>query len=66
MFFRHVLLILYAESNVTMDFYKKYGSSDENRRVELIQKIETAMNKLTLEELESLHYDMMTKNYIND
>ena len=49
-----------------MDFYKKYGSSDENRREELIQKIEVAMNNLTLEELESLHYDMMTKNYIND
>ena len=49
-----------------MDFYKKFGSSDENRREELIQKIEAAMNNLTLEELESLHYDMMTKNYIND
>ena len=48
-----------------MDFYKKYGSS-ENRREELIRKIEAAISILTLEELEALHYDMMTKNYIND
>jgi phosphopantetheine adenylyltransferase len=47
---------------VTMDFYKKYGSSD-SRRDELIKKIEAAVNNLTLEELEALHYDMMTKNY---
>ena len=48
-----------------MDFYKKYGSS-ENHREELIRKIEAALNNLTLEELEALHYDMMTKNFIND
>ena len=48
-----------------MDFYKKYGSSD-SRREELIRKIEAAVSNLTLEELEALHYDMMTKNYIND
>ncbi|MBO4564629.1 MAG: hypothetical protein J5720_04280 [Bacteroidaceae bacterium] len=49
-----------------MDFSKKYDFSDENRREELIKKIEAAVNNLTLEELESLHYDMITKNYIND
>ena len=54
----------YQEDN-DMNFYKKYGSSD-SRREELIRKIEAAVNNLTLEELEALHYDMMTKNYIND
>lgn len=49
-----------------MDFYKRYGLSGENRREELIRKIEAAVNNLTLEELEALHYDMMTKNFIND
>ncbi len=49
-----------------MDFYKKYGLSGENRREELIRKIEAAVNNLTLEELEALHYDMITKNFIND
>ena len=48
-----------------MDFNKKYGSSEDHRE-ELIRQIEAAVNNLTLEELEALHYDMMTKNYIND
>lgn len=43
-----------------------YSSSDEYRREELIKKIEHAVNNLTLEELEALHYDMITKNYINE
>lgn len=49
-----------------MDFNKMYSSSDEYRREELIKKIEHAVNNLTLEELEALHYDMITKNYINE
>ena len=49
-----------------MDFYKTYSASGEYRREELIKKIERAVSNLTLEELEALHYDMMTKNYIND
>ena len=49
-----------------MDFNKLYSSSDEYRREELIKKIEHAVNNLTLEELEALHYDMITKNYINE
>ena len=46
-----------------MDFYNRYRPSDEHRREELIRKIEAAVNSLTLEELEALHYDMLTKNY---
>ena len=49
-----------------MDFSKTCGSSDEYRREELIRKIEHALNSLTLDELEALHYDMITKNYINE
>ena len=49
-----------------MDFYNTYNSSDEYRREELIRKIEHALNTLTLEELEALHYDMITKSYINE
>ncbi|MBO7067342.1 MAG: hypothetical protein J6W52_01495 [Bacteroidaceae bacterium] len=49
-----------------MDYNKMYSSSEEYRRDELIKKIEHAVNKLTLEELEALHYDMITKNYINE
>lgn len=49
-----------------MHFNRSFGSSDEERREELIKRIERAINGLTLEELEALHYDMLTKNYINE
>ena len=49
-----------------MDFNKTYSASDEYRGEELIKKIERAVNNLTIEELEALHYDMTTKNYINE
>ena len=40
--------------------------SDDYRRDELIRIIEHSVEKLTLQELEALFYDMSTKNYIND
>ena len=46
-----------------------FGHFDEDcsvRRERLLQSIRQAIEKLTLEELEALHYDMATKNYIND
>ena len=43
-----------------------FGQSDEYRREELIRIIEYSIQKLTLQELESLYYDMSTKQYIND
>lgn len=43
-----------------------FGQVDEFRRDELIRLIEHAIEKLTLEELEALYYDMSTKSYIND
>ena len=49
-----------------MSYYNSFTSSNEYRREELIRKIEHAVNNLTLEELEALHYDMITKNYINE
>ena len=54
----------------TDNFYRNRlstgGQSDEYRREELIRSIERSLDKLTLQELESLYYDMSTKNYIND
>ena len=49
-----------------MAYKERFGVSDEFRREELIQKIEHALEKLTLQELEALYYDMSTKTYIND
>ena len=49
-----------------MSRYHSFSSSDEYRREELIKRIEHALSSLTLDELEALHYDMITKNYINE
>jgi hypothetical protein len=43
-----------------------FGQSDDFRRDELIRIIEHFVEKLTLQELEALYYDMTTKSYIND
>lgn len=40
--------------------------SDDFHREELIRVIEHSVEKLTLQELEALYYDMSTKNYINE
>ncbi len=49
-----------------MLYTDRFGQSEEYRREELIRKIENSVEKLTLQELEALYYDMSTKNYIND
>ena len=43
-----------------------FRQSDDYRRDELIRVIEHSVEKLMLQELEALYYDMSTKNYIND
>ncbi len=49
-----------------MAYTGRFGQSEEYRREELIRIIERSVEKLTLQELEALYYDMSTKNYIND
>lgn len=49
-----------------MAYTERFGQSEEYRREELIRIIEHSVEKLTLQELEALYYDMSTKNYIND
>ena len=46
-----------------MAFSNRFGQSDEYRREELIRKIEHSLESLTLQELEAVYYDMVTKNY---
>lgn len=45
-----------------------FTQSDDNdtRRHELIAKIERAVEKMSLSELEALSYDMFTKGYIEE
>ena len=49
-----------------MAYTSRFGQSDDYKREELIRRIEHSLQKLTLQELESLYYDMSTKNHIND
>lgn len=42
----------------------RFAMSEEYRREELVRTIERTVESLTLVELEALHYDMITKNYI--
>ena len=42
----------------------RFVMSEEYRREELVRTIERTVESLTLAELEALHYDMITKNYI--
>ena len=49
-----------------MAYTGRFGLSDNYRREELIRVIEHSVEKLTLQELEALYYDMSTKNYIHE
>ena len=58
-----------AYINNSSIFDSRENQSEEQqayRREVLIGNIEVALSKMTLQELEALHYDMSTKNYIND
>ena len=49
-----------------MAYFGSFTQTEEYRREELIRKIEHALENLTVQELETLYYDMTTKSYIND
>jgi len=49
-----------------MAYFERFTQSGDGRRDELIRIIEHSVEKLTLQELEALYYDMTTKNFIND
>lgn len=49
-----------------MKVFTHFGSDDEARRAELIRIIEHSVEKLTLGELESLYYDLVSKDYVRE
>ena len=49
-----------------MAYMNRFSQADEHRRDELIRIIEHSVEKLTLQKLEALYYDMTTKSYISD
>ena len=48
-----------------MNFNNRLTGSDEYRREEIIKNIERALQRLSLNELEALSYDMLTKGYLD-
>lgn len=52
--------------SLSMSYIGNLNQPDEYRRDELIRIIERSVERLTLQELEALYYDMSTKNFIND
>lgn len=49
-----------------MNFNHNITGTDDYRRAELINKIEKAVEHMTLKELEAVSYDLFTKGYIQD
>ena len=53
----------YNESS-KMTKFQRFEKDQELRREELITNIEYSISQLSVAELESLYYDMMTKQYV--
>ena len=47
-----------------MSYFVTNYQSEEQRRDELIRIIEHSVERLTLQELEALYYDLVAKDYI--
>lgn len=47
-----------------MTKFQRFEKDQEFRREELISNIEYSISQLSVAELESLYYDMMTKQYM--
>lgn len=43
-----------------------WENTDDNRREELVRKIENAIGRLSTKELEALLYDMFSKGYVEE
>jgi len=49
-----------------MAYFHFQNSGGDSRREELIRTLEHSIERLSLQELEALYYDMLTKGYICD
>lgn len=48
------------------DFHNRLSDDTDYKRSELIRKIERAVERMSLSELEARSYDMFTKGYLED
>lgn len=60
---KKLALTSYNESS-KMTKFQRFEKDQELRREELIRNIEYSISQLSVAELESLYYDMMTKQYL--
>ncbi len=60
---KKLALTSYNESS-KMTKFQRFEKDQELRREELIRNIEYSISQLSVAELESLYYDMMTKQYM--
>lgn len=51
---------------MTNRYTRNMNGDDENRRRELIDKIERAINQRSVSELEAIAYDMFAKGYLDE
>ena len=56
--------IIQLKSNAMTKVFTSFDHDNEARRDELIRTIEHSVERLTLGELESLYYDLVSKDYI--
>ena len=60
---KNLALTFYNKSS-KMTKFQRFEKDQELRREELIRNIEYSISQLSVAELESLYYDMMTKQYM--
>lgn len=60
---KNLALTSYNQS-LKMTKFQRFEKDQELRREELIRNIEYSISQLSVAELESLYYDMMTKQYM--
>lgn len=46
--------------------YSRFEQTEDAQREELIRKIEASVKSMSIRELESLYYELSTKNYISE
>ena len=47
-----------------MPTFSHFNQTDDGRRDELVRQIEHSVERLSVQELEALYYDMVAKDYI--
>lgn len=63
---RFALSLYPIYNNVMANFHNRLSDDSSYKRDELVRKIEHAVERMSLKELEALSYDMFTKGYLDE